>query len=443
MNDVFLSHQQKYGTIWGYVLIESRKKSFHLLICRSFRGATPCLFVADKELAKRITATLAQDFFRVVDAEASDKIESLMTSFMEPRDWKKHRLVFTKSLSSIAIKSHYSTITTVAREWKLELDKIATSTCELNPRSFLHKILLDVMSRCFLKTRLDTKRITDDQMEVFFLANANAKSFILSTLLPSWARNYFDCSIVRKKAKDFFIRDTDNWTKIGHLLSKSLGPTGTLSHLAKGELDLKYWRIALTMQFMAGGESIPAVLAWTLYYLALNHHIQDEIVAEIKSFDSSDVETILKSQLIDCVINESMRLSPPFLGIMRVAEKDCQVNGIKIDRGTMIAILINNIHRNPDYYSNPDKFDPHRFMSDSGGKNMTGAFLPFGKGLRKCPGFKFAYLVMKVLLIEIIKNFQISTSPKTPKKPAHVDLWDLETRPDFLLKLERRFLQEA
>lgn len=75
----------------------------------------------------------------------------------------------------------------------------------------------------------------------------------------------------------------------------------------------------------------------------------------------------------------------------------------------------------PEYYPNPTKFDPDRFSPENGGIKSfidRGLFLPFGIGPRICPGNRFAVAQSKVAIASIIKNFEISVNPKSPKEYA-------------------------
>ena len=73
----------------------------------------------------------------------------------------------------------------------------------------------------------------------------------------------------------------------------------------------------------------------------------------------------------------------------------------------------------PEYFPDPEKFDPDRFSPENGGAKAfidQGVFLPFGTGPRICVGNRFAVSQSKLAIAEIIRTFEISVNPKTPKK---------------------------
>jgi cytochrome P450 family 4 len=67
---------------------------------------------------------------------------------------------------------------------------------------------------------------------------------------------------------------------------------------------------------------------------------------------------------------------------------------------------------NPEYYPNPEKFDPSRFENIDG--KYPFAFIPFSAGPRNCVGQKYAMLEIKSLLSKIIRNFELS--PAYPRQ---------------------------
>ena len=151
-------------------------------------------------------------------------------------------------------------------------------------------------------------------------------------------------------------------------------------------------------------------------------------------------DDIPKLQLIRLIIAESLRMYPePPLLIRRALEDHILPAGAtgketRIMRGTDIFLAIYNIHRDPAYWENPDKFDPERFLRPFKNPDRPGwngyspnpntmypnevhsdyAFLPFGAGPRKCVGDQFACMEAAVTLAMVIKrfDFQLAIAPE-------------------------------
>jgi alpha-guaiene 2-oxidase len=125
---------------------------------------------------------------------------------------------------------------------------------------------------------------------------------------------------------------------------------------------------------------------------------------------------------VKIVIKETLRLHPPApLLLPRLCKESCQVLGYTIPTGARVVINAWALGRNPDYWNNPEEFNPERFKAsaiDFKGQNFE--FLPFGGGRRICPGIEFGVAVMEETLMRLLLHFDW----KLPNgmKPDDVDM---------------------
>lgn len=84
-----------------------------------------------------------------------------------------------------------------------------------------------------------------------------------------------------------------------------------------------------------------------------------------------------------------------------------------IPRGCVIRVAIGQVHRNTDAFPDPDRFDPHRFLT---GSPSAFEWIPFGGGTRHCPGSAFASLAMDVVLRTVLRHFTIEPTTAPPEK---------------------------
>jgi len=202
----------------------------------------------------------------------------------------------------------------------------------------------------------------------------------------------------------------------------------------------------LMTMLIAGHETTAAVLTWTLYLLAQHPKIAQEAADEINAFvsDSNGVPTpeeVRKLEKVRMILAEGMRMYPAPPILIRRALKDVTLprggNGkeITLKAGTDCFIAVWNLHRSPDLWENPEKFDPTRFsrrfqnpaIEGWGGLNpelMTGlypnenctdySYVPFGGGQRRCAGDQFAMLEAVTAMSVLLKrfNFELACDPK-------------------------------
>lgn len=99
----------------------------------------------------------------------------------------------------------------------------------------------------------------------------------------------------------------------------------------------------------------------------------------------------------------------------RVCTKDIVLptTSLHMSKGVDVVIPVLAIHRDPEIYPDPEKFDPERFTEANIASRHPYTYLPFGEGPRVCIGMRFAYAQTKVGLISILSKYRVRLGPKT------------------------------
>ncbi len=79
----------------------------------------------------------------------------------------------------------------------------------------------------------------------------------------------------------------------------------------------------------------------------------------------------------------------------------------------VILIPIHGIHHNPEFYPNPHRFEPERFLPENRDKLIPYTYLPFGAGPRNCVGMRFALLEAKTIIANIIMKYKFVRTENT------------------------------
>ena len=110
-----------------------------------------------------------------------------------------------------------------------------------------------------------------------------------------------------------------------------------------------------------------------------------------------------------------MRKYPIVTDLSRVCSNDYTIEGTEhtIKAGTKVFIPVFAIHRDPEYYPNPDKYDPERFTPYETQKRNPYTFLGFGEGPRVCIGVRFGVLQAKIGMSLLLQNFKFEICEKT------------------------------
>ena len=160
--------------------------------------------------------------------------------------------------------------------------------------------------------------------------------------------------------------------------------------------------------FTAGHETTSNALTFTCELLARHPEVQDKVAAEVKAAkeETDDLfELLRKCSYTQNVIEESMRLYPPAYFIDRVNIKEDEFEGKTFPKDSSLLFSVYEIHRNPRFWEDSEKFIPERFA-----EGRQSNYFPFGAGPRKCIGNNFAMYEMVLTIAELISRFEISTT---------------------------------
>ncbi|XWS51767.1 hypothetical protein CRYUN_Cryun11dG0011500 [Craigia yunnanensis] len=189
--------------------------------------------------------------------------------------------------------------------------------------------------------------------------------------------------------------------------------------------------------FGAGSETSSTTVEWALSEMLKNPRVMREAQAEVRRvFEEKgnvDETGIFKLKYLKAVIKETFRIRPPVpLLLPRECNQACEINGYEVAAKTRVLINAWALGRDPDYWSEPDKFYPERFLNSSVdymGTNFE--FIPFGAGRRICPGILFATPNVELPLSQLLFHFDW-------KLPNGIKQEDLDMTEVFGLTVKRK-----
>lgn len=176
--------------------------------------------------------------------------------------------------------------------------------------------------------------------------------------------------------------------------------------------------------FLGGFDTVSTAAMFMAYELVRNPEVQQKLYEEVQQTSEElkgkpiTYDELQKMKYMDMVVSETLRMWPLAPGIDRLCVRDYTVDdgqGLRftIDKGTCVWFPAAGLHFDPQYFPNPEKFDPERFNDENKRGINLGAYLPFGIGPRNCVGSRFALMEVKAFMYFVLLKFSFERGEKT------------------------------
>ena len=168
---------------------------------------------------------------------------------------------------------------------------------------------------------------------------------------------------------------------------------------------------------VAGHETTAAALTWTWYLLSQHRDAQARLQQEADRAPDTPAPTLDQAEALPYaqqVAQESLRLYPPgWLLARRTIEAD-QLGGYEVPPRSEVFICPYLLHRHPEHWEDPERFDPERFAAADAVERHRFAYVPFAVGPRHCIGEGLAMFEILVHLQRMARRFTITRADDTP-----------------------------
>ena len=175
-------------------------------------------------------------------------------------------------------------------------------------------------------------------------------------------------------------------------------------------MDRDQLRAEVITLFLNGHETVSDALGWSFYLLSKHPEVERKLHQELASAlggRTPTMDDLPKLQYTSWIIEESMRLYPPAWIIERDTIEADEVGGYHIPPKSTVVLTQWATHRHPDFWENPEGFDPERFSPERSAGRHRFAYFPFGGGPRLCVGNNFAMMEMTLVLAQIAQRYHL------------------------------------
>ncbi|XP_011417157.3 cytochrome P450 3A24 [Magallana gigas] len=411
-------------------------------------GKTPTITVADPDLLKHI---MVKDFPHFQDRPR--RLYKMTQSpinkgvfFHYGSHWKRIRSILTPTFSTGKLKMMDHDINRCSVNLANKLEELAKAKENVEVKILYGGFTLDAISATAFGLDVDCINNPDGSfiknIKGIFqkgMGNWRRICITLATIFPTLISviRFFNMNFFNQENVDFFLRqcqamidDRKSETSQRHLDFLQLMVNAELDqelleeqHISTGQKKLTNDEIMAQafLFFIAGYETTASTLNYVSYCLAVHQEIQDKVVQEIHDQIGENEPTydeMNKLQYMEQVILESLRMFPPLTRLSREIGETVTVNGYTFPQGCSLVIPVYGLHHNPEYWPEPERFDPDRFEKS---KNVQNKFfyMPFGQGPRMCLGMRLAMLELKIALVHVLRRVKIVPCEETriPLKP--------------------------
>ena len=166
----------------------------------------------------------------------------------------------------------------------------------------------------------------------------------------------------------------------------------------------------ISMMF-AGHHTSSGTAAWTLIELLRHPEVLADVVAELDGLYAEGAEVSFQAlrsiPVLESALKETLRLHPPLILLLRVAQQEVEIGGHLLPVGTMVGASPRVSNRIPEDFPDADRFDPGRYI-DPRQEDLTNrwTWIPFGAGRHRCVGNAFAMMQLKAIFSVILRDYE-------------------------------------
>ncbi|XP_059614218.1 probable cytochrome P450 6a23 isoform X2 [Phlebotomus argentipes] len=387
---------------------------------------SPAIMFIDPNLIKTV---LVKDYHHFEDRgfyvnEKSDPLTAHLFSLSGSK-WKNLRAKLSPTFTSGRMKMMFPIVSGISNQFERVFREQVAKDSTVEIKDLLAKFTMDVIGNCAFGLECNSLKDPNTEFKNYGFQAIYRPSLdgIKQAFLNAFPKvgKFFDMLLLNPEVSEFYMRVVRETVehREKHSIERNdfmnllIGLKNSQSESEK--LTLNEVAAQAYIFFLGGFETSSTTMMYCLYELALNPDIQEKTREHInqvlqKHNNEFTYEAMMDMPYLEQVINETLRKYPIVTHLLRICKEDYPIPDDKytVKKGTNVYIHVYSIHRDPEYYPNPDKFDPERFTKEAIASRPQFTFLPFGDGPRICIGLRFAMMQMRVGLVALLQSLKFS-----------------------------------
>lgn len=393
-------------------------------------GRQELSLIVHPEHARRVLLTERQHYDKLDTWETTRQLllgDGLIAA--NGAQWKRQRRLMSGFFTAKSIEHFYPLMVDAAEAVSKRWEAVARSGEMVDVLAEMTQITAWIILRSMFGTEIDEQRLHDLAGDVETLIKFGNRREMLPVKAPLWAP--LPSHVQHRKATTrvhSFIREVisrrrnepeSSWPE--DLLSKLMSARDEETGDSMADILIRDECLGI---FVAGHETTARTLAFLWYMLDQNPQVAERLQSELDGVFSRDqvptLEDLRRLPYLIQVIKEVLRLYPPAPAFPRDAITPQNMDGALLSPGTYLLVFPYATHRHPDFWEDPESFDPDRFLPERETQIHPFAYYPFGGGNRVCIGNNFAMQEMSILTALLARKFSARM------KPGHVPKIDMQ-----------------
>ncbi|KAF8839321.1 cytochrome P450 [Paxillus ammoniavirescens] len=188
---------------------------------------------------------------------------------------------------------------------------------------------------------------------------------------------------------------------------------------------------------IAGSDTTSNSLSYFFWELSRRQDIMGKLYAELDQAMPDrcvipDITILQKLPYLNAFIKEGLRLYgaapsdlervvPSSIAKNGATNEPFDLMGYALPPGTIVATQSWSMHRDSSLFPSPDTFLPDRWLQGPDTVTKMSQYLvPFGAGSRMCGGMNLAYMMLRITVAAVVRNFNIVAPPETNERSMEI-----------------------
>ena len=392
---------------------------------RAWFGRTLVLVLADSEAVAAVLRDRPDGFRRPLSSYiVSEEMGGNPGVFLaEGSAWRNQRRMVMAGMAPGAIKAYFPALVTVAQRLQRRWQHAATQGQAIELDGDLKRYTVDIIAGLAFGSEVNTLEAGEDVIQRHLDAILPAVARRSLSMLPYW--RYFKLPVDRRLDRDVAALDVavaqlvrQARARMEHDPARRVRPPNLLEAMIaaadepdSGVNDRAVAGNVLTM-LLAGEDTTANTISWIIYLLQRNPHSLAKAREEVRRLAPDAAQfTLAQMDSLDYLgacASEAMRLKPVAPYIPLEALRDTVVGDVAVPAGSMLWCVMRHDSVSEAHFPDAQAFQPERWLAGNNEAHSKHAAMPFGAGLRTCPGRYLALLEIKIAMAMLLGSFDIA-----------------------------------